>query len=287
MNQKFDDMRNSGMSLDAEDEMFTPDPDPHQWNSDLTPSAKTALVLANVTEQILKCEHWADRLPVDGDDEHDSRTVQCTDFVNATSQDVAAKKISSFFLYDSMTHTGGEDDCLLHQTDKISKFMVGDLRKSKNKVEVDPLSPGGRELVAVVRDISKHFSYGGDRFRDFAKCCEFENRPQLIPEPALNGTRMSASTSQIGKIVLLQAPAIMYMQKYVDEKSLKNVATHFADPLFWASLSELEGLCIAIAKTLTVAQCEEAYTGAFKVSRLLMSCTTTDLRCCTGIVQLL
>eukprot|EP00039_Didymoeca_costata_P019587 m.338136 g.338136 ORF g.338136 m.338136 type:complete len:811 (+) comp18321_c0_seq1:106-2538(+) len=175
------------------------------------------------------------------------------DYVNSMGSNAAALKVAT------ESDLGYEAEvCLMHQGDKIGSSAVGDLVRSKNKVEVNPFE-ACQGLLTRTRRLATWYSFGSP-LQKLQQHCKVLQIPFRTPELDYNSTRIASQHRLIA--------SMLYLKKAIQSHAIADwEAAHLEDKLSdndWKSLTELEAILYVTSIGATLTQSEVSFVGAYR-----------------------
>jgi hypothetical protein len=148
--------------------------------------------------------------------------------------------------------------CLMHGGQKIAESGIGRLVQSEGKQQLDPF-PEGVSFQKAVHKFSTHFSYGTERLGNLHGFCELMKVPKLKPAPDNCETRVAGLHREVTPIVRMGPACVHYSN---NEKLV--VGSGGLDDSIVQEASEVESVLRQVTSQTTLAQCESAWTGAYR-----------------------
>ena len=154
-----------------------------------------------------------------------------------------------------------KESCLMHSADKLGAAGIGDLVRSKNKVEINPFSEG-QAVMSTATGIATYFNYSS-RFEQLVAvagsvCTVIRLRKDL------NGTRIAAKWNLLYSLLRNEPALRMYAAAYAAEITTSDGSTKWTSiEGDWKIFREFEAVLFITQKLTYLAQTEKQFAGAY------------------------
>lgn len=185
------------------------------------------------------------------------------DVAHSTMSDFAALNVAAVF-----GHV--KEGCAMHGDDKIARFAVGDLRRTRMRHVVEPFVEGNA-LMAKAQRCAVYFSYSTRRSRLVGYGATVDGGvPDIVPKTDISTTRVAARHSMIKSVLLLNKGMRAFASANPD------VDWGFSEAE-WQALAEMEAVVKVITDVTTIVQTENSQMGA--MGHLIHLRLLEQLRC--------